>query len=335
MVVAGRRGGPADVLVRPRTSVRRWTAPGHRHWRSCRRGCSSRGRCCLVFGHDARQRVDAEHPDPRRVHGLAHASGLAIAARGRERRRVGAGRNDRTEWNARVRRPIRPSGHPRDERRQRLYRSTFAASGESGIAAAGASAFAGACYGRNHLGADPGHDAAGVCAGTASRGATRPGGATSRATCRCRTASGRGEARCLRRRLALVAGRRPLAVRHAAACSASGGRAAGAQSTTGASRSSAVARPRSNAVSASPGVAVRSAFGPSRGAHRSSRAPSRVHDHAATASRTPLLGLGSAFTRKAQCRRCAVGARPRARGGVRCRLGLRTQESALASGTYH
>ena len=139
LVVAVRRACPAHLFLRPGASVRRRAAPWYRRRRQHRlRRLGPRGRRRLVLRHDARQRADPEHPDRRRLHGLAHASRIARRSSGCRRGRGGRRGQDRSERDARARHAVRPPGHSPNSRRERLRRSVVPASGESAACPAAA-----------------------------------------------------------------------------------------------------------------------------------------------------------------------------------------------------
>jgi len=175
VVLAGGRLGPAGVLVRPGSFVCRRTAPRHRRRRGAGRVRSrTRGRRRLVRGHDARKRLDAQHPDKGRVHGLAHSPGLACISDGREPRRGRPRRHDRAKRNAGARRAVRAPRHSFDGRRERLRRSRVAASGKTGAVAAPAASSTRPRHGRHDLHAAGGRSraarrATATCGGTSCR----------------------------------------------------------------------------------------------------------------------------------------------------------------------
>jgi hypothetical protein len=315
MVVAGRRGDPADLLVRPCASVSRRPAPWHRHRRIRRRcGCRAVRRSRLVLGNDARKWADPQHPHGRRIHRLADAPRLAGAAHRRNCRRVGGRRDDRAERDARARRAVRPSRHPRDERRERVCRSALAAARKSRITATvGAPASAVACDRDSRAGAD-------YVDGCARRAAHRAGDrpSTAGAAPRSRAAASPRGTRSPRR--AFVVGRKQKLARY------------GCESRIrGTARPAAVARSRAMASSRACSAPTRASGLARVGSADVTAGPADTIDSRASAPLVARRCRGSAYATEARFPPRPEMVRPCAR----CRRGLRPRKDAFAVGTYH
>jgi hypothetical protein len=267
--MALRRPCLANLLVRQIAPLRRGPAPRYRHWRHLRHGrAGSRGRCRLVLRHDAGERVDPEHPDRRRLHGLADASRIARRSSGCAGGRGGRRRQDRSRRDARARHAVRPPRHSPNGGRQRLCRSVVVASaeGDPGSSAAGvgwhgvgASAgfrTAGSGAGRHGVGATAGFRATGACAAGARRSAA--GGRASG-----RAAGARRPAACTRRSAAGRASGRAAGARRVAPCArrSAHGRASGRARAGVGAGAGAHARGRSR-PRAGPAVALRGSASP-------------------------------------------------------------------------
>lgn len=314
MDVARRRGGPADVLVRPRASVCHRPAPWHRHRRvGRRRGCRAVRRSRLVLGNDARKWADPQHPDGRRIHRLADAPRLAGAAHRRNCRRVGGGRDDRAERDARARRAVHPSRHSRDERRERLRRSAVALAGAIGDPAAPAVASAVDRDRDSRAGAD-------YVDGGARRAARRAGDrpSTADAAPRSRAATSPRGARAPRR--ASVVGRKQKLARY------------GCESRPrGTARPAAVARSRATTCSRACTASTRASALARFGSADVTAGAADAIDSRASAPLVARRRRGSAYATEARFRPRPGMVRP----WVRCRRGLRPRKDAFAVGTYH
>ena len=176
----GRRRAP-DLRVRPREPVHGRPAAGNRHRRRTGRACR-RARCGrrLVRGDDSGQRPDAQHPNRRRLHRLAHAPRVDPRPLRRDGLGGSARRDDRRVRGGRSRPPVRPPRDPVHRRRERLRRPAVPAAGPR----VGPSGLAAGCDGavrlRNRNLPRPGRGASrraapSSCAGDPSRGPATSG----------------------------------------------------------------------------------------------------------------------------------------------------------------
>jgi hypothetical protein len=118
--VAGARPRSAALRSR-RRSLRSGPAPGHRHRRAGRRACRGpRRRDSLVRRDGAGERQERDGSDRRRLFGHVDAPRVDRGAPRRVARRGRRGRRRRPERRFGVRRPLRASRRPLDERSERV-----------------------------------------------------------------------------------------------------------------------------------------------------------------------------------------------------------------------